>query len=57
MVLLLAGVLYHQRIERVDAMMAAVLDRLGKKPSLADPIQCGRVLDGSSEEKALRGQL
>jgi formylglycine-generating enzyme required for sulfatase activity len=35
-VVLLAGVLYHQGIERVDDMMSAVLDRLGNRASLAD---------------------
>jgi formylglycine-generating enzyme required for sulfatase activity len=39
-VLLLAGVLYHQGIDRVDAMMSAVLDTLGSPPSLADRAQC-----------------
>jgi formylglycine-generating enzyme required for sulfatase activity len=39
-VLLLAGILYHHGIERVDGMIAAVLDRLDKKPSLADQARC-----------------
>lgn len=38
--LLLAGVLYHQDPERVDGMITAVLDRLGKRPSLADQAHC-----------------
>ncbi len=35
-VLLLAGVLYHQGIDRVDAMISAVLDGLDQQPTLTD---------------------
>jgi len=39
-VILLAGVLYHQGIERVDAMVSAVLDQLGRRASLVDRTLC-----------------
>ncbi|MCY2993130.1 MAG: SUMF1/EgtB/PvdO family nonheme iron enzyme [Planctomycetota bacterium] len=39
-VLLLAGVLYHQGLKRVDGMLSAVLDQLGRRPSLADQALC-----------------
>jgi len=38
--LLLAGVLYHQGVRRVDGMFSAVLKTLGEKPSLAQQARC-----------------
>ena len=43
-VLLLAGVLRSQGVERVDNLLAAVLDQLGDKPSLSDQARCARIL-------------
>ncbi len=42
--LLLAGVLYHRGQEGVDAMVATILDRLGKRPSLADQARVAGLL-------------
>jgi len=39
-VLLMAGVLYHQGINRVDGMVSAVLDQLGRTATLADQALC-----------------
>jgi len=38
--LLLAGVLYHQGIQKVDGMFSAILDQLGTEASLADQARC-----------------
>ncbi|MEE8587640.1 MAG: SUMF1/EgtB/PvdO family nonheme iron enzyme [Acidobacteriota bacterium] len=43
-VLLLAGVLRGQGVERVDNLVAAVLDQLGGKPSLPDQARCAGIL-------------
>src|SRR5271157_5118748 len=54
-VLLLAGVLHHQGIERVDGMMAAVLDRLGQpvtKASLADQARAVGLLGAAVSDLA-----
>jgi formylglycine-generating enzyme required for sulfatase activity len=57
-VLLLAGVLYHQGIERVDGMVAAVLDRLGPlglpatKASLADQARAVGLLGAAVSDLA-----
>jgi len=39
-VLLLAGVLHHQGVRRVDAMFSAILDGLDQDASLADQARC-----------------
>jgi hypothetical protein len=39
-VLLLAGVLYHQGIDRVDRFVANTIDDLGRKPALSDQALC-----------------
>ena len=39
-ILLLAGVLYRQGVERVDEFVSSVIDQLGRKPSLVDQAQC-----------------
>jgi hypothetical protein len=46
-VLLLAGVLYHHGKKSVDRMISAVLDQLGRRPSLADQAQCVGLLGGA----------
>jgi formylglycine-generating enzyme required for sulfatase activity len=38
--LLLAGVLYHQGVDRVDRFISNVMDDLGRKPMLADQALC-----------------
>jgi formylglycine-generating enzyme required for sulfatase activity len=38
--LLLGGVLYHQDVQRVDRMISAVLEQLGRRASLADQALC-----------------
>jgi formylglycine-generating enzyme required for sulfatase activity len=38
--LLLGGVLYHQDVQRVDRMISAVLDQLGRRASLEDQALC-----------------
>lgn len=38
--LLLAGVLYHQGIERVDRFVSACIDQLGRTSALADKAMC-----------------
>ena len=40
MILLLAGVLYHQGIDRVDGMFSTILDGLGKQPALENQARC-----------------
>jgi len=39
-VLLMAGVLYHQGIKRVDGMVSTVLDQLGRSASVTDRALC-----------------
>ena len=54
-VLLLAGVLHHQGVERVDGMIAAVLDRignLGKRASLEDYARCVGLLGAAIRDLA-----
>lgn len=46
-VLLLAGVLYRHGKKSVDRMISAVLDRLGRRASLADQAQCVGLLGGA----------
>jgi hypothetical protein len=43
-VLLLGGVLYRQGLEKVDALISAVLGKLGEPPSLADQARCAGLL-------------
>jgi len=43
-VLLLAGILHHQGVEKVDGLISAVLDQLGKKPTLAEKARCAGLL-------------
>ena len=43
-VLLLGGVLYRQGLEKVDGLISAVLEMLGKRPTLADQARCIGVL-------------
>ena len=38
--LLLAGVLYHQGIERVDRLLSAAIDQLGRRPTLTAKAMC-----------------
>src|SRR5207253_5710984 len=42
--LLLAGVLVRQGEERVDGLFAALLDRLGERPALAEQARCAGLL-------------
>ncbi len=51
-VLLLAGVLYHQGRRRVDAMFSAILDRLGDEASLADQATCFGLLGAAVRDLA-----
>ena len=43
-VLLLAGILHHQGVEKVDGLVSAVLEQLGKKPLLAEQARCAGLL-------------
>jgi formylglycine-generating enzyme required for sulfatase activity len=43
-VLLLAGVLHRQGVEKVDGLVSAILDQLGNKPSLAESARCAGLL-------------
>jgi len=43
-VLLMAGVLHRQGVEKVDGMFAAILDQLGKKTSFSDAARCAGLL-------------
>jgi formylglycine-generating enzyme required for sulfatase activity len=52
-VLLLAGVLRHQGIPRVDGMFSAVLDRLEEKASLARQARCFGLLGAAVRDLAL----
>jgi hypothetical protein len=49
-VLLLAGVLYHQGIKRVDSMVSAVLSRVGGKAPLADQSLCLGLLGAAVQD-------
>ena len=51
-VLLMAGVLYHQGIKRVDRMISIVLDQLGRSPQLADQAMCVGVLGAAVRDLA-----
>jgi len=43
-VLLLAGVLHRQGVEKVDGLVSVILDQLGNKPSLAERARCAGLL-------------
>ncbi|UCC32052.1 MAG: SUMF1/EgtB/PvdO family nonheme iron enzyme, partial [Phycisphaerales bacterium] len=49
---LLAGVLHHQGVRRVDAMFSAVLDQLGGDASLADQARCFGLLGAAVQDLA-----
>ena len=48
--LLMAGVLYHQGVRRVDAMMGAILDKLSKRASLAEKARCCGLLGSAMRD-------
>jgi formylglycine-generating enzyme required for sulfatase activity len=50
--LLLAGVLHHHGMERVDQMIRVVLDRLGPNPTLADRARCAGLLGAAVRDLA-----